>query len=40
MPKPNGKKENIFRIYINYRKLNNIIIKNRYSLLNIQELKD
>ncbi len=28
------------RLYINYRQLNNIIIKNRYALLLISELHD
>ena len=40
MLKFNGKKERIFCTCVNYRKLNDIIIKNRYLLLNIQELKD
>ena len=39
MPKPNSKK-NTLRIYINYRKLNNIIIKNQYLLSNIQKLRN
>ena len=34
------KKNNGFRLYIDYRKLNNIIIKNRYSLSNIAELQN
>jgi hypothetical protein len=36
VPKP----DRIKRLYINYRKLNNIIIKNRYALPLIEELKD
>ena len=32
------KKNELFRLYVDYRKLNNIIIKNRYSLFNINEL--
>ena len=28
------------RLYINYRKLNNIIIKNKYLLSNINEFRD
>ena len=31
----NDKRENTLCIYVNYRKLNNITIKNRYLLLNI-----
>jgi hypothetical protein len=34
VPKKNGK----LRICVNYRKLNNIIIKNRYTLLLIHEI--
>ena len=34
------KKNNEFRLYIDYRKLNNIIIKNKYLLFNIVELQD
>ena len=34
IPKKNGK----LRLYMNYRKLNVIIIKNKYPLLNIGEL--
>jgi hypothetical protein len=36
VPKPDGTK----RLYVDYRKLNNITIKNRYALLLIKELKD
>ncbi len=32
------KKDRSLRLYINYRKLNDIIIKNRYPLLNINKL--
>ena len=32
------KKNNRFRLYIDYRKLNDIIIKNKYLLSNIAEL--
>jgi hypothetical protein len=32
------KKDRLLRLYIDYRKLNNIIVKNRYLLLNILEL--
>jgi len=32
------KKNKTFYLYINYRKLNNITIKNRYLLLNINKL--
>ncbi len=32
------KKNRSLRLYINYRKLNNIIVKNRYPLLNINKL--
>ena len=34
------KKDRKFRLYINYRKLNIIIIKNKYLLLNIEELQN
>ena len=34
------KKNKLFRLYVDYRKLNNIIIKNRYSLFNINELQN
>ena len=34
------KKNDTFRLYVDYRKLNNITIKNRYSLLNINELRN
>ena len=34
------KKDEILRLYINYRKLNDIIIKNRYLLPNVIELRD
>ena len=34
------KKDGILRLYINYRKLNDITIKNRYLLLNVTELRD
>ena len=34
------KKDGKFRLYIDYRQLNNITIKNRYLLLLIEELKD
>ena len=34
------KKNESFRLYIDYRKLNNIIIKNQYSLFNINELQN
>ena len=40
MPKPDGLGENTLRTCVDYRKLNNIIIKNRYPLPNIQELRD
>jgi hypothetical protein len=36
VPKKNGK----LRLYVDYRKLNDITIKNRYLLLNITELRD
>jgi len=32
------KKDESLRLYVDYRKLNDITIKNRYSLLNISEL--
>ena len=35
MPKFNNKEKNIFYICVDYRKLNDIIIKNRYLLPNI-----
>ena len=35
-----SKKNNKFRLYIDYRKLNDIIIKNKYSLFNIAELQN
>ena len=34
------KKNEKLRLYIDYRKLNEIIIKNRYSLSNINELQN
>ena len=34
------KKEGKLRIVINYRPLNKLIVKNRYLLLNIKEIKD
>ena len=34
------KKNDTFRLCVDYRKLNNITIKNRYSLFNINELRD
>ena len=34
------KKNDTFRLCVDYRKLNNITIKNRYSLLNINELRN
>ena len=34
------KKNEIFRLCVNYRKLNNITIKNRYSLFNINEFQN
>ena len=34
------KKNDTLRLCVDYRKLNNITIKNRYSLLNINELRD
>ena len=34
------KKNNGFRLYIDYRKLNDIIIKNKYPLSNIAELQN
>ena len=36
VPKKNGK----LRLYVDYRKLNEITIKNRYPLLNANELRD
>ncbi len=35
-----SKKNKILYLYINYRKLNNIIIKNQYLLFNISELQN
>ncbi len=35
-----SKKNRIFRLYVDYRKLNNITIKNRYLLFNISELQN
>ena len=35
-----SKKDSKLRLYVDYRKLNDIIIKNRYPLLNISELQD
>ena len=35
-----SKKDEILRLCVNYRKLNEIIIKNRYSLSNINELQN
>ena len=32
------KKDGLLRLYVDYRKLNDITIKNRYLLLNIREL--
>jgi hypothetical protein len=34
------KKNSVLRLCVDYRKLNNITIKNRYLLLNITELRD
>ncbi len=34
------KKDRKLRLYVDYQKLNNITIKNRYPLLNISELQD
>ena len=34
------KKDGTLRLYINYKKLNNITIKNRYLLPNVIELRD
>ena len=34
------KKNGTLRLYVNYRKLNDITIKNRYLLLNVIELRD
>jgi len=34
------KKNETFRLYVDYQKLNNITIKNRYLLFNISELQD
>ena len=34
------KKDDTFRLCVDYRKLNNITIKNRYSLFNISELQN
>ena len=34
------KKDRTLRLYVNYRKLNDITIKNRYLLLNVIELRD
>ena len=34
------KKNKLFRLYVDYRKLNNIIIKNQYLLFNINKLKN
>ena len=34
------KKDSKLRLCVNYRKLNNIIVKNRYLLPNILELQD
>ena len=34
------KKDKGLRLCVDYRKLNEITIKNRYSLLNIEELQD
>ena len=34
------KKDGQLRLYIDYRRLNTIIIKNKYPLLNIEELQD
>ena len=38
--KPDGKNGYIYRPCIDFRKLNVIIVKNRYSISNIQELRD
>ena len=35
-----SKKDEELRLCVDYRKLNEITIKNRYSLLNIEELQD
>ena len=35
-----SKKDRKLRLYVNYRKLNKIIIKNKYPLLNIGKLQD
>ena len=40
MPKPDGKGGRTLRTCVDYRKLNDITIKNRYPLPNIQELRD
>jgi len=34
------KKDGLLRLYVDYRKLNDVIIKNRYPLPNISELQD
>ena len=34
------KKDKKFRLYVNYKRLNTITIKNKYSLLNIGEFQD
>ena len=34
------KKNDKFRLYVNYRKLNDITIKNKYSLFNINEFQN
>ena len=35
-----SKKDEIFRLYVDYKKLNDITIKNRYLLSNISELQN